>query len=87
MKQGTQGGSLAAEILHAAMAHKLAHLPPNTTFMAKVVVNLSSLAKTLGRDLSDLKSFAQGFTRIMPHFEFIDVGYGDNAALSKIKSA
>lgn len=53
--------------------------------VAKVVANFSGLAQRLGRDLSDLKDFAMGFSLGKATFDFVDVGHGKDCVSSKIK--
>lgn len=53
--------------------------------VTKIVANFGGLAKSLGRDVSDLKDFALGFTQGKATFDFIDVGHGKDHTSSKIK--
>ncbi|KHO01941.1 CCCH zinc finger DNA binding protein [Metarhizium album ARSEF 1941] len=85
IRQGVEGGKKAARALHDAVnAQGGQH--DQVEVITKVVANFGGLAKSLGRDLSDLKDFALGFTQEKATFDFIDVGHGKDCVSSKIKS-
>lgn len=50
-----------------------------------MVANFGGLARSLGRDVSELKDFALGFTQGKATFDFIDVGQDKDCASLKIK--
>ncbi|KAG5980946.1 hypothetical protein E4U55_003456 [Claviceps digitariae] len=85
IKQGLEGGKKAALALRDAVKTQCGEHADGVEIITKVVANLGGVAKTLGRDLSDIKDFALGFTQAKTSFDFIDVGYGKGCASSKVK--
>ncbi|KAG5951774.1 hypothetical protein E4U53_002272, partial [Claviceps sorghi] len=85
IKQGLEGGRKAALALRDAVKAQCGERAEGAEIITKVVANLGGVAKTLGRDLSDIKDFALGFTQAKAAFDFIDVGYGKGCASSKVK--
>ncbi|ETS77582.1 hypothetical protein PFICI_11456 [Pestalotiopsis fici W106-1] len=83
VKQGAEGGSKAAYALRQAVYAKVQN-PDDTEIIAKVVANLSGLAKALRRNENDLKHFMLGFTQAKASFDFIDVANVDTGAHAKI---
>ncbi|TWU78751.1 hypothetical protein ED733_006695 [Metarhizium rileyi] len=83
IKQGVEGGRKAACALRDAIMAQCDG--QEVEIVTKVVANLGGLAKSLGRDLSELRDFALGFTRAKATFDFIDVGHGKDCVSSKIK--
>ncbi|QUC23915.1 uncharacterized protein UV8b_08156 [Ustilaginoidea virens] len=80
IKQGVEGGKKA----DAIAAHCGARAD-DVEIVAKVVANFGGLAKSLGRDLADVRDFALGFTQAEAAFDFVDVGYGKDCVSSKVK--
>ncbi|KAG6011533.1 hypothetical protein E4U54_008038 [Claviceps lovelessii] len=85
IKQGLEGGKKAALVLRDAIKDQCGEHADGVEIITKVVANLGGVAKTLGRDLSDIRDFALGFTQANAAFDFIDVGYGKGCASSKVK--
>ena len=90
VRQGIEGGKRAAYALRAAVADACSDFDPEIEISAKVVANLTGLARAMARDgcldtPSDLKDFTLGFTQAKASFDFIDVGYGKERADSKIR--
>lgn len=90
IKQGIEGGKLAAaQLRNAVMEHcesDILHLE----VIANVYANLDGLAYAMMRDgtmesVEHLKNFAVGFTQGKASFNFIDVGHGKERADSKIR--
>ena len=57
--------------------------------MVKAYANIDGLSRAMQRewavDVGKVKDFAVGFTQAKASFDFIDVGYGEENAYSKIK--
>ncbi|GAB0133820.1 RNA-binding component of cleavage and polyadenylation factor [Epichloe bromicola] len=85
IKQSVEGGKKAALALRDAIKVKCGEHADDVEIIAKVVANLGGVAKALGRDLSDIRDFALGFTQAKAAFDFIDVGYGKDCASSKTR--
>ncbi|KAK5997139.1 hypothetical protein PT974_02492 [Cladobotryum mycophilum] len=90
IKQGVEGGKKAAYALRNAISERFGGDNEDIEVVAKVVANLSGLAKAMQRDgssenQSDMKDFTLGFTQAKASFDFVDVGYGKERADSKIK--
>ncbi|KAH0594266.1 hypothetical protein MHUMG1_08105 [Metarhizium humberi] len=85
IKQGVEGGRKAARELRDAITAQCGE-HADVEIITKVVANFGGLAKSLGRDLSDLKDFASGFTQGEATFDFIDAGHDKDCVSSKIKS-
>ncbi|KAK2590121.1 hypothetical protein QQS21_012201 [Conoideocrella luteorostrata] len=85
IKQGVEGGIKAALTLLDAIKVRCGEHADDVEIITKVVANFGGLAKSLGRDLSDVKDFALGFTQAKAGFDFVDVGYGKDCVSSKIK--
>jgi hypothetical protein len=81
MRQGAEGGSKAAYALRQAVYTQVQN-PDDTEIVARVVANLSGLAKALRRNENDVKEFLLGFSQAAASFDFIDVG--EAGAVSKI---
>ncbi|EQL00345.1 C-x8-C-x5-C-x3-H type zinc finger protein [Ophiocordyceps sinensis CO18] len=90
MQQGAEGGRRAAQALLSAIAEHCDDRSGNVDIVTKVVVDLGSLAKALGREvrldvLADVRDFAAGFSQARASVDFIDVGHDKDAASSKLK--
>ncbi|EFY95712.1 hypothetical protein X797_008872 [Metarhizium robertsii] len=85
IKQGVEGGRKAARELRDAITAQCGE-HADVEIITKVVANFGGLAKSLGRDLSDLKDFASGFTQGEATFDFIDAGHDKDCVSSKIKN-
>ncbi|OAQ73049.1 zinc finger protein [Pochonia chlamydosporia 170] len=84
IRQGVEGGKKAARALRDAITAQCG-AQADVEIVTKIVANFGGLAKSLGRDVSDLKDFALGFTQGKATFDFIDVGHGKDHISSKIK--
>ncbi|KAG6016615.1 hypothetical protein E4U41_004408, partial [Claviceps citrina] len=87
IKQGVEGGKKAALALRDAIRAQCGDKADDVDIIAKVVANLGGVARALGRDLSDIKDFALGFTQAQAAFDFIDVGHGKGYASAKVKES
>ncbi|KAK6202016.1 hypothetical protein LQW54_009148 [Pestalotiopsis sp. IQ-011] len=83
VKQGAEGGNKAAFALRQAVYAKIRN-PDDTEIIAKVVANVSGLAKLLRRSDHDIKHFMSGFTQAKASFDFIDIADADSGAFAKI---
>ncbi|KAL1860595.1 hypothetical protein Daus18300_009085 [Diaporthe australafricana] len=92
VNKGIDGGKQAAYALRTAILKECHSLAGEVEVIARVVANLSGLAKAMRLDgsldhESRLKDFALGFSQGMASFDFIDVGYGKERTDTKIKEA
>lgn len=90
IKAGIEGGKKAAYALRNAVAKQCEGHAHEIEISAKIVANLSGLARAMTRDgitenVNELKDFMLGFTQAKASFDFVDVGYGKERADSKIK--
>lgn len=90
VNKGIEGGKQAAYALRTAILKECHSLAGEVEVIARVVANLSGLAKAMRLDgsldhESRLKDFALGFSQGMASFDFIDVGYGKERTDTKIK--
>jgi len=87
---GIDGGKKAAYTLRNAIASVMGEKATEVEIMAKIVANLSGLARAMRRDgsvedESYVRDFFLGFSQAKATFDFVDVGYGKERADSKIK--
>ncbi|KAL2289981.1 hypothetical protein FJTKL_00531 [Diaporthe vaccinii] len=92
VNKGIDGGKQAAYALRTAILKECHSLAGEVEVIARVVANLSGLAKAMRNDgsldhESRLKDFTLGFSQGMASFDFIDVGYGKERTDTKIKEA
>lgn len=90
VNKGIDGGKQAAYALRTAILKECHSLAGEVEVIARVVANLSGLAKAMRNDgsldhESRLKDFTLGFSQGMASFDFIDVGYGKERTDTKIK--
>ena len=90
INKGIEGGKQAAYALRTAILKECHSLAGEIEVIARVVANLSGLAKAMRNDgsldhESRLKDFTIGFSQGMASFDFIDIGFGKERADTKIK--
>lgn len=92
LRQGHEGGRLAAQQLTKAVADYLTsediHVLGRLSFWITIYYNRIGLAGVLQRHQictpEQLEAFTMGFSQASPRFLLVDVGYGKDATFTKI---
>lgn len=92
LRQGHEGGRLAAQQLTKAVADHLTsediHVLGRLSFWITIYYNRIGLASVLERHQictpEQLEAFTMGFSQASPRFLLVDVGYGKDATFTKI---
>ncbi|KAI1449352.1 hypothetical protein F5Y02DRAFT_413863 [Annulohypoxylon stygium] len=90
IKQGHNGGQVAAQELEIAIANKSSQLGhTNAKIVTKVIADVQALAQDLTKNgfipnEQALLDFVAGFSQTSPNVDFVDVGYGKERVAAKI---